>query len=378
MSKRREFGFIRKLPSGNIQASYIGEDGLRHNAPRTFGTRTDANAWLAKQQSILRSGNWGEQQERERRNQIASSFNDFALRHIEIQTTPRGDLLQPSTKELYKRLLRHNLAEFAHRDVTEITSPQISEWWARAISKGHKTSASKAYKLLSAVMNRAVGEKLIPSSPCMVKGAQSAVTGKVINVPNAQEVAQIVANINPRYSSLVALCAYGGFRFGEVTELRRKDFHKAPRGAQEAYEVHVKRAVQKLPNKFVTAKPKSHASTRIVKISGQLTHLIDQALAGIPDTPEALLFPAASGKHLRHDVFMNSWRPALKRAGLETSGFTPHTLRHFAGTYLHRAGANIAELKAWLGDSSTSAVMRYIHETDRAGDLVEQMEVNLD
>jgi hypothetical protein len=55
---RRTFGNIRKLPSGRFQASYIGNDGHRHNAPRTFYTKTDANRWLTMEEATLINGTW--------------------------------------------------------------------------------------------------------------------------------------------------------------------------------------------------------------------------------------------------------------------------------------------------------------------------------
>ena len=43
-AKRRRFGRIRKLPSGKYQASFVGPNGKRQNAPDTFVTKTDAAA----------------------------------------------------------------------------------------------------------------------------------------------------------------------------------------------------------------------------------------------------------------------------------------------------------------------------------------------
>jgi hypothetical protein len=37
------------------------------------------------------------------------------------------------------------------------------------------------------------------------------------------------------------------------------------------------------------------------------------------------------------------------------------------------AGATIAELKEWLGDSSTAAVMRYVHTTGRTPGIADKM-----
>ena len=368
---KRSFGHIRKLPSGKHQASFTSPGGKRVNAPYTFLTRGDASAWLAGEEVRIRSGAWSPPVSLEPETPSGFRFENFVERHICLQTNSDGSLLRESTKNLYRRLLRVNLSKFHGVSMESITSAQISEWWADSISSGKKTIASKAYKLLSASMNRAVGEKVIPSNPCMVRGAQSAKTGKRISVPTVEEVALIAKNINPRYSKLVLLMAFGGFRFGEATELRRGDVRLIELGGRPTYEFSVERAVTWVGTELgkgehVVSRPKSRASVRKVVISPLLRKLIDDILTGC-DSDQSLLFPAATSEtnHLRHDVFMNSWRPALLKSGIQAGKYSPHCLRHFAGSQLHLAGANIAELKEWLGDSSTSAVMRYVHTTGR-------------
>jgi integrase len=379
MANRRKFGYVRKLPSGKYQASYVGPDEKRYTGDTTFRTKSRATDWLTTINASILEKRWeSTNQEPEVAEPNGVIFSQYAHRHIEIQTNHKGELLRASTKALYERLLKTKLGCFLDRPINEIKSAQVSEWWAQAIENGHRTSASKAYKLLSAVMKRAVDEELIVTNPCKVKGAQSATSNKKLVVPSPDEVSTIAAAINTRYTMMVITMAYGGFRFGEVTELRVKDFSKVQRetadgNVVEAYEIRVERAVTLVKGKFVVDKPKSSASEREVPVSSLLTEKIDALLGSRPKDPESLVFPAATGGHQRHDVFINSWNPALKRCGLGKSGITPHALRHFAGTHLAKANANLAELKAWLGDSTTNAVMRYIHPTDRTPSLVEAM-----
>jgi hypothetical protein len=53
MAGKREFGTVRKLPSGLFQARYTGPDGIRYSArsaegrPLTFSGRLYAAAWLS-------------------------------------------------------------------------------------------------------------------------------------------------------------------------------------------------------------------------------------------------------------------------------------------------------------------------------------------
>lgn len=53
--KKRQFGRVRKLPSGRYQARYLGPDGIDRPAPETFRTKRDADDWLADRQSEVRS-----------------------------------------------------------------------------------------------------------------------------------------------------------------------------------------------------------------------------------------------------------------------------------------------------------------------------------
>lgn len=336
MATRSTFGYIRKLPSGKFQASYTAKDGVRHNAPFTFLTRTDANGWLSKEHAKLLSGSWISPKALEAKSALPTNFGEYALRHIKLQTNSRGETLRESTKALYRRLLNTNLKPFISFNIEDITGSMVSEWWVEQIADGKKTQPSKAYKLINAVMRRAASDKLITTNPCMVKGANTAVTGKTVPTPTPDEVTLIAANINPRYKQLVILAAYGGLRFGEITELRRKDLHLVDREGKRAYNIEVKRAVtlvkgEKGAAKHVIDRPKSHAGIRTVQILSALTPMLDDLLNEISQPAETLLFPAAKGsqisrtkeKHLRHDVFMNSWRPALKRAGLEDKKYAP-------------------------------------------------------
>jgi integrase len=118
-------------------------------------------------------------------------------------------------------------------------------------------------------------------------------------------------------------------------------------------------------------------SIRDVTIAPALTALINEHLfLNVDEDPEALLFPATSGGHLPHYVLIKAWNVALREAGITRKGITPHSLRHFAGTHYHLAGATLPELMAWLGDSSIEAVQRYLHVTDRASTIAGRMEIS--
>ncbi len=380
MATRKNWGAIRKLPSNRFQASYVGPDGIRHNAPDTFRTKTDASNWLTAIRAEIQDGTWVaaplETMEVSAEENSGTLFGEYALRHIDVQTNSRGELLRESTKALYRRLLKTNLKSFLGQDLQVISKPQVDSWYAGMVATGKKTTASKAYKLLSAILKRAVEEGEIAKNPCGIRGAHAATTGKTVDIPTAEEVAAIANAIGPEFKTFVLVAAYGGFRFGELTELRRKDVNPVEKGGQVSYEFRVRRAVTSVDGSFVVDKPKSEKSVRDVPMSPALTASINNHLFNsVPEDPEALLFPASAGGHLPHYVFIKAWNRAVRKAGISREGITPHSLRHFAGTHYHMAGATIPELMAWLGDSSISAVERYLHVTDRGSEIAGQMTI---
>ena len=56
MHGRRQFGRIRKLPSGRWQVRYPGMDGRPRTAPKTFQTKAEAGRFLARIESDLDRG----------------------------------------------------------------------------------------------------------------------------------------------------------------------------------------------------------------------------------------------------------------------------------------------------------------------------------
>lgn len=381
MAIRKNWGAIRKLPSNRFQASYVGPDGRRHNAPDTFRTKTDASVWLTGRRAEIQDGTWSVNVpgviKRQEEEESGTKFEDYALQHIDVQTNSRGELLRESTKALYRRLLKTNLKPFLDQNLESITKPQVSSWYAAIVATGKKTTASKAYKLLSVVLKRAVEEGKIAKNPCGIRGAHAATTGKSVDIPTADEVAAIANAISPEFKTLVLVAAYGGLRFGEITELRRKDMNPVEKGGQVSYEISVRRAVTSVNGSFVIDKPKSEMSVRDVPLSPGLTTSINSHMFScVPEGPEALVFPASAGGHLPHYVFIKAWNQAVQKAGISREGITPHSLRHFAGTHYHMAGATIPELMAWLGDASIAAVERYLHVTNRGSEIAGQMTIS--
>lgn len=381
--KRREtFGQIEKLPSGRIRARYLGPDGQRHNAPATFSTLTDARAYLARVQDQIARGTWLSPVEAAAADaERQQTLQTYAEKWMRERTNSRGEQLRPATIHEYRRLLAGPLEPLAARPLATITPAAVRTWRTDLLATGRKTQTSRAYGLLNAIMGTAATDRLISENPCTIKGGQSTNTGRKVLPPTDAELDTIVDSITPRFRALVLLAAWGGLRYGEATELRRRDLtiSRDDAGAVTLIRVRVDRAVTRTTaTGFHVGPPKSEAGIRTIALP---PHIHAEIVAHLDEHtgrfPESLLFPAADGSsHLAQSTFTKHWYPARRAAGREDMPF--HALRHYAGTRYAQTGASLRETMTRLGHSSTSAAMRYQHATGRDDELAARMARRLD
>ena len=370
MASRRSFGALRKLASGKYQASYVGLDQVRYLAPNTFMTKMDADTWLAQIQTEISRGLW--ETPTDHQTKTEPTFGEYFDIYIKSRTS-NGKLLKPTTLDLYKRLARTKSACFKEVPISKISQQDVRDWHVECVKDHKLTSAAHAYKLLKAVLGDAVYMGLLLTNPCRIKGAQNATSGKKVVVPTTAEVLGIAKCLEPNLSTAVLVAAFAGLRFGELTELRRKDviFSKG-----SGVKLNIERAVSYVGKDFIVGTPKSRASIRMIPVTSDLEIILKEHMLAMPNkSPEALLFESKSGGYLRNEGFAKVFKKAISQSGA-TPRITPHGLRHHAASYLAKVGANLPELKEWLGDSSTVAATRYLHSTDRTVDLVNKMSIS--
>ncbi|GAB3213854.1 site-specific integrase [Marinactinospora endophytica] len=344
-SRKRRFGRIRQLPSKRWQARYPGPDGVDRPAPHTFATKKEADRWLAlKEAEMVRDGWWDP-------DAGAVPFGEYAAEWVEHRD------LSPKTVQLYEILLRLHLnPTFGNLALKDITEADIRRWrTARHRAKVGKTTVAKAYRLMRAVLNTAVRDKLIRENPCQIEGAgqEHAEERPALSVA---EVFKLADAINPRYRALVLLAAFGSLRWGELAGLRRRWLDL------EARTVTVRETFSEL-NTLVPGTPKSKAGYRTVALPSLIIDDLRRHLLiyGSGD-PDSYVFVGVKGKPLRRANFSAYWAKACKAAGLEGVRF--HDLRHTGNTYAAEAGASVRELMKRMGHSSSRAAMIYLHARD--------------
>jgi integrase len=177
---------------------------------------------------------------------------------------------------------------------------------------------------------------------------------------------------DPRYETFQApmlLAAWCGLRFGEVSELRRKDFNR------DCSTVTVSRGVRHRkdpndPDKWCRISTTKNGEERDVTIPPHIREDIKKHLARhVASGPNALLFvPARGGCHLNDRVFNKDvFQPAAKSVGIDD--ISAHDLRHFAGTK-NAAVSSLAENMARLGHKTVATALRYQHAQDGRDQIV--------
>lgn len=354
---RRTFGKVFKLRSGRFQASYV-VDGERVLAPVTFLTKTDAGAWLDMRHAELLEYRWKPAPPPERGKVL---FADYAHDWLARRE------LKPRTRAEYDKTLRGKLLPtFGARLLKDITADDVRAWYL-SLDPNLKTARTHAYALLRTILGTAASEGDIPANPAHIIGAGATRRAKKIRPATLDELATITANMPPRYRLMVLLSSWTALRFGELTELRRKDLD-LDRGV-----IRVSRAVTWPAGKPVVGTPKSEAGVRDVFIPPHVLPALAAHLAEyVAPEGDALLFPNTLGGHLHHGSLYKVFKPARLAAGRPDLSW--HGLRHTGATWAAREQATLAELKDFLGHSTVTAALRYQHAaSDRMSELARRL-----
>jgi integrase len=403
-SGHRRFGNIRRLPSGRYQASYLGPDGQRWNAPDTFERKSDAERALVLIEAHLSAGRWTDPE----RGKV--KLAEYAATWIAQRPG-----LRPRSADNYRwPLNKHITRRLGGVPVRKLSTPMIREWRAELLDQGVSVStAAKAYRLLRAVLMTAVDEdKILPSNPCRIRGAgdEQAPERPVLTVAQVFELAERVGrrpfgNVrqlpggryrlrfrrdgqmctspevygsraeavqalwrtatdgradcshDERYRALVLLATFASLRWGEVIALRCRDLNLDKRT------VRVRAAyVERSTGEMLLGPPKSRAGRRVVGIPGTIVPALREHLATfVGNEPDALIFAAQNGMPLRRSNFnmMSGWPHVVESIG--AAGLHVHDLRHTGNQFAANSGAAIRDLMTRMGHDSERAALIYQH-----------------
>ncbi len=154
MTGRRQFGNVRKFPSGRYQASYWHE-GERHVGPHTFAAKADAQVWLARAQSDLSRGSW-----------IAPGAGRVTLADVAERWLASNPVKRSSTVERDRAIIElHITKALGGRRIDQITRAEVQsvvDGWATTLAA---STVSRMVSVLRAIYSYAVYAELVGRSP---------------------------------------------------------------------------------------------------------------------------------------------------------------------------------------------------------------------
>ena len=387
---RRRFGQISKMRSGRWQSRFVvplghpsGRGGEIVKAPHTFEPnaygREAAGDWLRAEELRLNAegASWrtlSEHAEVDRARAAAEKAPTFAeyadvwLRARKV----RGQPLQESTKRGYLIWLgKYLLPTFGEMPLNTITAADVVRWYEGLPHHKGKT-VRECYALAKAIMKSATAaDGVLPGAvnPFTIDGAGTIGkrSDKRTEVIEDADLALILATIRPEWRATVALALGCGLRFGEIVALRRSDVDLRAKPPV----VRVRRAVSTGPGgKRYEKGPKSRAGIRDQRIPESVGAALTDHLRTYVTGRDGLLFPGPSGEWLQPTRFRDlsgGWRDVREAVGRPINF---HDLRATGATRLAQRGAHVAEVQAFLGDSSSQAAERYVRATQsRMDDL---------
>lgn len=399
VARKRGFGQITVLPSGRLRARYTGPDGRLHNAPVTYQTDGDAEAWLVGERKLISEDRWTPPAARKAaaRAEVPAvlTFAAYAERWLEERRV-RGKPLAARTRDHYENLLRDYLnPTFGALPLADITPGMVNGWFDGLTVKRRRktdtgeTTRAHTYALGRAIMTTATGADgpLVGAvNPFAVRGGGSGPSAKRNELVTSDELRTILDVIRPQWRAFVMLGLWTGLRFSEIAELRRSDVDL----------LHglllVRRSVARSRSQGTHVKgPKSEAGARDMNIPAAVLPALRDHLSTYVTGRDGLLFPGTRGGHLAPSTFYgkatcstcrkvptvcarqqkdgkeedhefavreNGWYAARTAAGHPTLHF--HDLRATGATLMAQNGATEAEIMEFLGDSTPQAAQRYV------------------
>ena len=313
--KRRRFGRVRQLPSGQWQARYPGPDGLLRTAPHTFKREKDAEQWLSEVETDLRRGDWT--------NPDAGKIplGLYAKAWIEERAG-----LGVRTKELYHGLLRNHIDPYiGELTLAELSPARVRTWRKERLDNVGEVTVAKAYRFLKAVMNTALlDDKLVKFNPCTIKGGGKEDSPERPTASIEQALAA-AGKITPRYRLVVLLATFASLRFAEMIGLQRGDFE-----LEENVVWVLRQAVQPDHGEIFEDDPKSEAGKRKVTVPAFLAPEIRAHLDKfVKPAGDAWVFLGPKGARPTRNNFHTIWDKARSAAGIPactcTTSGTPGT-----------------------------------------------------
>lgn len=229
------------------------------------------------------------------------------------------------------------LGDYRVRDLT----PIVLQRYMSSLDGMSKSTISKRRYILKAVLDSAVMNGVIPSSPYI--GIRTP-TGTYVGhrCLTREEITAVMQNADKyRAAEWAAVMIYTGLRREELVALTRDDICDGF--------IRVDKALV-LKEGGRTKLPKTRAGTRNVPVLLPIAPLLN----GIAERSTGLLFPTTKNRPMNDVSFKRGWESMCKGIGVN---FRSHDCRYTYASMLYDAGVDIKTAQYLLGHEDVSVTM---------------------
>lgn len=338
---------VAKRPDGQWRARYRDAAGKEH--ARHFARKVDAKRWLDEVTTAVVSGRYVDPRAG------LLTVEVFASRWRATLVHRDGYL-----RVIDNALKNYILPTFGARALSSLRRSDVQGFVSAMALARSANSVHNVYRVLSQLMDAAVDDLLVPTSPCARVKLPSRPTAEV-RPPTPAEVAAIAASIDPRQRALVVLLAGTGLRISEALGLRVSDVDFL-RGT-----LRVERQRDSRREGFIP--PKTRSSTRTVPLGRVVVDEMAAHLAAYGPADDGSVFTDA----LERPLIYTAWKPLWKATG---TAYKTHDLRHYAASALIAGGASVKQVQMILGHASAAVTLGvYAHlwpgDDDRARTILD-------
>ena len=351
MGRRRQWGSVRRLPSGRYQARL--PDGVA--APETFATKSEASRWLSLAEADLVRGTFVHPSLAAGVT-VAEWLDEWISAHSvhKRATTMVRD---------QSAIRRHLIPALGHVQLTKLRQTDVQAFVANLAREVGPGTTRSVYGVLRAALNAAVNAEVLARSPARgIKLPQVPKTDVVTLRP--ADLHRLAAQLPERWRPMVYVAGACGLRFSEVAGLR------VGRVDTPGHRLRVLETAPQVGGD--RAEPKTDAGRRTVPLPGLVAELLDQHLERyqLRGDSDALVFTAERGGRLHAaNWHKRAWVTARANAGFPSLRF--HDLRHSAVPLWVAMGANLLQVSRWLGHSTVQITADvYGHLFPETNDLV--------
>lgn len=275
------------------------------------------------------------------------TFSEVADQWLDARTVQ----VRHTTLKQYRGHIENHLTPyFGNMKTNEITLEAVERFITQCTS--HDMFANTLRKVLTtlgSIMSYAAHPKRCYASYNPAAYAENApkTVKKEAEMATLEEVQAITEQmVNARDKLIILTAAITGMREGELFGLKWEDIQWK----------HSQIFIRRTYNHGRFYEPKSEKSKRKIDIPQELLHELKKWHLACPNSELDLVFP--NGKGNPEDAtnwIRRTWHPARRRAGIRH--LTPHSLRHFSGSFLLDEGEGMGYVQDRLGHSSIQMTM---------------------